>query len=98
VDYVLGKVTHVPGSQEILNWMAIGVSIVQGGKWDDKGNFKAFVMLLATNKVDLERLVGTCFRNVQCVTKLYNDGARSFGKIKVDMCYLDISASTCCRI
>ena len=58
VDYVLGKVTHVPGSQEILNWMAIGVSTVHGGKWDDKGNFKAFVMLLATNKVDHERLVG----------------------------------------
>ena len=50
MDYVLGKLTLVPGFQEILNWMAIGVSTVRGGKWDDKGKFKAFVMLLATNK------------------------------------------------
>lgn len=34
--WIMFSVTHVPGSQEILNWMAIGVSTVHSGKWDDK--------------------------------------------------------------
>lgn len=98
VDYVLGNPYPVL-KRFSIGWLQVCLPYTVASGMT-KGNFKVFVMLLATNKVDLERLAGACFKNLQCVTKLQNDGARSFGKFNVDMCCMDIflSASTSCRI